>query len=243
MPFASDIRQFITPAALAIYLGTLGVPDWPGDNPIGSTIHNTFRPLPSQWLGRPTMFGMQQTYIQKGWTSGPHFYLCIGAPNPTNDGIWQMTSPVQPGTHAGACNPRRFGIELVGDFQVKAPSLPQQRLLLDVLTVLHGWASLDADLVGHRDCMADRTCPGDHLYVLLPNLRTQLAARLTQAGAYRARHTQAIFESPTPDGRVALNDQAEVHVGETVILDEIKNGWGHLANDIGFVPIGILEKL
>lgn len=241
--FTSDIRQFKTPRDLAAYLDTLPIPDWPGDHPRGSTYHNTYRPLPSQWFGASTMRSMQAGYIAKGWTAGPHFYLCLGSPNPQNDGIWQMTPPSVPGIHAGDCNVRRFGVEVVGDFQSVPPPLPLQQLLIDTLTVLHQWAKLGPDLVAHRDCMPVRTCPGDAFYALKSTLQQQLAARLLHAGPYRVRHPQAIFEAPAPDARVALMDQAEVHTGDTVIIDEVKAGWAHLANGVGFVPVGILERL
>lgn len=242
--FISDIRQFATPAAFAAYLAALPTPDWPGANPIGSTVHNTYRPLPSQWVGRASMDGMVETYIGKGWDRGPHYYFCIGAPNPAHDGIWQMTPPGIPGIHAGDCNAHRFGIENVGDFQATTPSAAQQALIVEGLAVLHTWAHLGADIVAHRDCMAGRTCPGQHLYDLMPTLKTRLAAQLHQAGPYRVHHTQAIFEAPAPNSTVASHDQAEVHPGDTVIIDEVAHGgWAHLANGLGFVPIGILEKL
>jgi N-acetyl-anhydromuramyl-L-alanine amidase AmpD len=60
---------------------------------------------------------------------------------------------------------------------------------------------------------------------------------------YRVRHPQAVFEAPRPDAKVALDDQAEVHAGDTVFINEIKMGWAHLANGLGFLPIGILEAL
>src|SRR4029079_16854231 len=82
MAFIADIRQFATPRDFALYLAALPLPDLPGGgNPPGTTIHNTYRPLPSQWSGRPSMDGMVTTYKAKGWDRGPHFYLCLGAPN------------------------------------------------------------------------------------------------------------------------------------------------------------------
>lgn len=244
MSFASDIRQFKNPAALAAYLQPLAIPDWPGEgNPRSTTVHNTYRPTEAQWLGRASMLGMQRDYIAKGWTAGPHFYLALGSPNPANDGIWQMTPPTQPGVHGVVCNATHFGVELVGDFQRNAPSLRQQALLIDTLVVLHHWAKLGPNFNMHRDCV-ERTCPGDAFYALKPRLLVQFAALMGQAGPYRVRHTQAIFEAPRPDGAVALADQAEVHAGDTVIIDEVAHGgWAHLQNGIGFVPVGVLEKL
>jgi hypothetical protein len=244
MSFISDIRQF-TLATFADYLASLPPPDWPGvGNPRGSTGHNTYIPTVAQWRGKASMESMIATYTAKSppWDRGPHFYLALGSPNPKNDGIWQMTPPTIPGIHGVTCNPSHFGIELVGNFQSRAPSLPQQQLLINVLVLLHTWAHIGAVFNMHRDCVA-RTCPGDAFYALKPQLIAQLAARLNHAGPYRVCHPQAIFEAPRPDARVALNDQAEVHTGDTVIIDEVKAGWAHLANHVGFVPLGILERL
>lgn len=239
MPFASINKQFTTPAAFSTWLATQPRPDWPH----ASTVHNTYRPLESQWVGAASMRSMQKTYEAKGWTSGPHCYLAVGCPRPTDAGIWVMTPPTQPGTHAGACNATHFGVELVGDFQSRPPSLPQQQLLVDTLVALHRWAGLGATIDAHRDCMTGRTCPGDALYALMPTLRMRVAQRLGQAGLYVARHTQAIFESPTPDGQVALNDTARLVEGVQVDIDEVKSGWAHLASGLGFVPVGVLSRL
>jgi len=179
-PFVADIRQFATVAQFAAYLATLPPPGW---RPIGSTTHNTYRPLASQWAGRPSMDSMVATYKAKAppWDRGPHFYFVVGAPNPKNDGIWQMTPPSVPGIHAGDCNAHRFGCELVGDYQASVPALALRQLYLDGLVVLHRWARIGPLLNAHRDCMPGRTCPGAALYALMPSLQAQLAARLGAA--------------------------------------------------------------
>lgn len=238
--FSSINRQFKTVADFTAYLATLAPPHWAH----GSTYHNTYRPLEGQWAGLVSMKSMQAAYAAKGWSSGPHCYLALGSPNPANDGVWVMTPPTEPGTHAGVCNATRFGIEVVGDFNARPPSLPQQQLLIDTLVALHRWAGLGPDLVAHRDCMADRTCPGDAFYALKPQLQLRLAARLVGAGRYMARHTQAVFEAPVPDSKVALNDTAHLVEGQAVDIDEVAHGgWAHLSSGLGFVPVGVLTKL
>jgi hypothetical protein len=244
MAFISDIQQFLTPAALAAHLDTLPRPDWPGEgNPRGSCFHNTYRPTAAQWRGRPTMDGMISTYIGKGWSSGPHYYLCLGAPNPKTDGIWQMTPPTMPGTHAGDCNGHLFGIEVVGDFQTSPPSLPLQLLLINTLVVLHRWAGLGVDLAAHRDCMPGRTCPGNAFYALKGTIEARLSARLNQAGTYRALAPMWVSETPTARGPIALRGAATVRAGEQIDVDEVKNDYAHLTNGVGFLPVGGLEKL
>jgi hypothetical protein len=250
--FVSDIRQFLTPHDLAQHLATLPPPDWPGDrNPSGSTIHNTYRPQPSQWLGRPSMDGMVTTYKGKGWDRGPHLYLCIGAPNPKHDGIWQMTPPGVPGIHAGDCNPHRFGVEVVGDFEATTPTAAQQDLIVETLAVMHAWAHIGPDILAHRDCMTGRTCPGDHMYALMPILRGRLAARLAPpppepnagAGLYQVLAPMWISETPGPHGPIALGGVAIVEAGELLRIDEVlPSGYGHIESGVGFVPMGGLRK-
>src|SRR6476469_1533450 len=118
MAFNAINRQFTSAAEFAAWLAVQPRPDWP----IGSVLHNTFRPTESQWAGLASMRSMQATYEAKGWTSGPHCYLAVGSPFAANDGIWVMTPPMDRGTHAGQCNATRWGIELVGDFAIKPPS-------------------------------------------------------------------------------------------------------------------------
>jgi hypothetical protein len=175
MPFNSEIRQFSDVIALAAYLGRLARPSW---GVRGSTYHNTYRPTEAQWRGLASMDSMQAGYEAKGWTAGPHFFLALHSPNPKHDGIWQMTPPMSAGVHGVTCNVTHFGIEVVGDFQAKAPSAAQQQLLIDVVATLHRWARLGAVLNAHRDCV-QRTCPGDAFYVIKPQLQQRLAQALT----------------------------------------------------------------
>lgn len=243
MAFASDIRQFRSATDLAAYLATLPVPSWPK----GSVYHNTYRPTEAQWNGAATMRNMEAEYIHRDWSAGPHFYLAFGSPDPRNDGIWQMTSPTLPGIHAGDCNKNRFGIEVVGDFARKVPSAAQQQLLIDTLAALHRWARIGPSLIAHRDCMANRTCPGDAFYALKSALQARLILALTAskgAGIYIARHPQAIFEAPAPDAQIALYDTAMILEGQEVDVDEVGHGgWGHLRSGLGFVPVGVLTKV
>ena len=63
------------------------------------------------------------------------------------------------------------------------------------------------------------------------------------AVSYRATAPMWISETPTPRGPIALQGQAIVWTGDTVIVDEVKNDYAHLANGVGFLPVGGLKKL
>lgn len=174
MAFAALNTQH-TPQSFASYLAAHAPPVWVK----GSCYHNTYKPTEADWRGEATMDAMQAHYVSLGWSSGPHLFLALDAPNPAHNGIWIMTPPTQPGTHAGDCNSGFFGVEVVGNFQAALPSAAQQDLLIDTLALLHRWARLGPVLVAHRDCMPGRTCPGDAFYALKPSLQRRLQSVLS----------------------------------------------------------------
>lgn len=60
---------------------------------------------------------------------------------------------------------------------------------------------------------------------------------------YRARFQQAVLEAPRADGAIALAGTAALNAGERIQIDEIRDdGWAHLSNGLGFVPVAILER-
>lgn len=243
MSFSADIRQFRTAAEFAAYLATLAKPNWIAKGkrigPVGSTAHNTYKPTEQQWNGRSTMFGMMEHYISLGWDSGPHVYLACHSPNPAHDGIWQMTPPTMPGTHAGSCNSTRFGVEVVGDFQSRPWSPKQYQLALETLTVLHRWAGIGPDINGHRDCMAGRTCPGDAAYAELPALRADLTKALKPTRMYQVIGVP-IYQRSDGTGPLA----GHLHDGDVVTIDATyPQGTGHLADGRGFIDLDALEAV
>lgn len=58
---------------------------------------------------------------------------------------------------------------------------------------------------------------------------------------YRVIAPMWISETPTPKGPVALQGLAVVMEGQTIEVDEVKNGYAHLTSGLGFLPIGGLE--
>jgi hypothetical protein len=175
MPFHNLKLHFSSVAAFAAWLSARPKPAW---KPSGSVFHNTYRPTEAQWAGLASMVSMQQTYESKGWDRGPHVYLALGSPLPANDGIWVMTSPDLPGIHAGDCNDERFGIEVVGDFAARPMTAAQIDLLADTAAALHRYAGCGPDIIAHRDCMVDRTCPGASAYAQKPRIQSELRARM-----------------------------------------------------------------
>ncbi len=167
-------RAFATPAAFAAWLQTEPRPAFA---PIGSTYHNTYRPHEPLWCGVASLRSMQAHYMtyQPPWDRGPHLFLAAGT---AHDGIFLMTPLQVPGIHAGPCNARRFGVEVVADWDATPPTPAQITLLVDTLALLHRWAGLGPDVVAHRDCMPGRTCPGRYGYALKDTVIAQLTAAL-----------------------------------------------------------------
>lgn len=100
-------------------------------------------------------------------------------------------------------------------------------------------------LIGHNEIspLSRANCPG-------PACDLAALARAANIRAYRALHTQAVFEAPDPRARVALGGTAEIPKGTVVGIDEIlPSGWAHIGHasevlgDVGFVPVGVLAAV
>lgn len=227
MAFDIQLMHWATVGAFTAYLAAIPRPTWCQ----GITNHNTFIPNEAQWRGMASMNSMRQTYVAKGWTSGPHLYLAAACPNPADAGIWQMTPITHQGTHAGACNRDHLGIENVGDFNDHPPSAAQYDLLLAVnRVILAHWGLTAADVNVHNECMAGRICPGQ--YLTGPQLRADLAAPALPT-AYRVLGTP-VWQRQDCTGQVAM------YLGPGVIepVDtHYPDGTAHLASGAGFIKI------
>jgi len=243
MPFDAQIRHFPTLADFTAYLDTVPRPAWCS----GATAHNTYIPNETQWRGMASMLSMRQTYIDKGWSAGPHLYLAAECTNPSDRGIWQMTPLAHPGVHAGPCNGARLGIENVADWEARPPTPAQYGLLLDVLTLVYARWKLPYPVNVHKECMPGRTCPGQYLNA--DQLRVDLADRLTPPILpYIVRGLPVYNDSQghTPSGRYLLP-------GSKVTIDRVAaqqpadyhEDFGHVADADGggFIDLNGAAKL
>lgn len=162
--FAIDIRQWKTVDEFTAHLKAHdpAIASWA----MGVVIHHTWRPLQSQWQGRTSIEGLKVFYENKTppWDAGPHLFICSGAPNPDDNGIWQMTPLNMIGVHAGVCNNTTWGIEVVGDYDNEQWSASTRSLVVGATAALLSWRSLSVtvdSLKGHRDCHSPKTCPGN----------------------------------------------------------------------------------
>jgi hypothetical protein len=180
MPFAIDIRQWKTVEEFANHLKAHNPNIVPWAQ--GVVLHHTWRPLQNQWKGRTSIEGLKAFYEQKTppWDAGPHLFICSGAPNPQDDGIWQMTPLNMIGVHAGSCNSHYWGIEVVGDYD-KAPwDEKTKNLVVGATGELLKWISASCNngtVIGHRNCGSNKTCPGSAIN--LDNVRSWVNAYLS----------------------------------------------------------------
>lgn len=169
--FASDIRQWSTPDAFNTHLLN-------HDPALCAwvrfvVVHHTVKPTPDTWSGLRTMQSLQRYYMKLGWTSGPHLFICHGAKNARDDGIFQLTPLNMPGTHAGLCNSRTIGIEVVGYYDAQPWSAPLSDMVCTTIAHFMDWQQMPSSaIVGHRNCNSPKTCPGTS--VSLPDVRSKV---------------------------------------------------------------------
>lgn len=113
---------------------------------------------------------------------------------------------VREGAHAQGFNEGSVGVVLIGDFDVAPPTAEALEATTDLLAWLSGRYDLDPTttlgavstggpatrfpegtevelhtIAGHRDTGSGTSCPGEHLYRLLPDIRASVAERLAEA--------------------------------------------------------------
>jgi hypothetical protein len=161
MTFRADIRQWPSVAAFEAHLShydALRTNYWTQK----IVLHHTVRPLPSGWRGIQSMRNLRTYYRDTmRWDSGPHLFVCHGAPDPDDNGIFQLTALNEQATHSNNCNRDGIAIEVVGRYDA-VPWPPQLRaLVLGTVRALLHWRRLPVSaVVGHRDCGSLKTCPG-----------------------------------------------------------------------------------
>lgn len=162
MTFAIDIRHWKDAAGLREHLTHYdpAIAPWAS----GVTIHHTVSPTIVQWKGRASIESMAAYYEHtNGWSAGPHLFVCAGARNASDDGIWQMTPLNMPGVHAGVCNAHLWGIEVVGYYDRVRWSTKTAELAYGAAAALLAWRDIVVSkqtVKGHRECKSLKTCPG-----------------------------------------------------------------------------------
>lgn len=195
MTFAFDLRHWRTAADLREHLTHYdpAICNWVQ----GITWHHTVIPTASQWQGAASVVGIKNFYIQAyAWDAGPHLFLVAGAPDPAHDGIWQATPLHMRGIHAGRCNADHWGMEIVGNYDTAPWPDAVRDLVFGATDALFDWRGLDVTattVMGHRECLNNKTCPGAAI-----NMDAMRAA----FAAYRSQSQQATTETPTDQSTI-----------------------------------------
>jgi hypothetical protein len=258
--FSWSTRSFPSVAAFVAYLATLPPPRWAQ----GVAIHHTWSPDVQQWAGARTMAGLARYYQfdvrnpdgSRGWSSGPHLFI---APDGV---IWQGTPVTTPGTHAGTYNRLFWGIEVVGNYDVKPWSTPTAEAAFGAATALLRWKGITTigmgSVRGHRETGSSKTCPGKQIN--MDAVRAELWKRLTQRPTTTYRVRAPLATDPADDfaavregrGRsypIALAGTARLSPGTLIEVDDVTDGWAHIAKsspvygDVGFVAASLLERV
>ena len=158
--FAKEMIHFPNVTDFEKYLSDIVKPEWTKT----LVIHHTWKPVESDWNGMSTMKGIKNYYEKLGWDSGPHLFVCIGSPDAKNDGIWLMSNLEEKGIHANECNSVSWGLEIVGNYDVKPWSDKLKKYLYELFPVILKKLEITSvtmkNLKGHRECNSPKTCPG-----------------------------------------------------------------------------------
>ena len=161
MSFVADVRQWKSVVEFTAHLAVHNPAIAPWAH--GVVLHHTWAPTMGQWRGAMTMRSMQRYYQRLGWDRGPHLFIAVGAQNPDDDGIWQMTPLNERGIHAGTANSWAWGIEVVGNYDVQSWSPAMADMVRGATLALMNWRSIGVSrltLIGHREVPSPKTCPG-----------------------------------------------------------------------------------
>lgn len=250
--FSWDGRHIPTIESFKNYLVGLQAPYWFK----GVAIHHTWRPTIAQWQGEITMNGLKKYYrddviwrdgngtLQYGWSAAPNIF---NAP----DGIWIGTPVNMQGVHSGAFNSSFIGIETVGDFDVMPMPDKTRHDLFEVIIALFQWKGIQTvsiDTVrGHRECGSPKSCPGK--CVDMNQLRRDLGLALHAANSPAdGIQRWQITREPCPVrisrnilASKALGNTAQLPVGQIIDVDDVTDGWLHLAKTNSFRDLGFIQ--
>lgn len=117
-------------------------------------LHHTHSTIEEWEKGERSVLYYKKFYEEKGWESGPHFFI---SPN----GVWLFTDINTEGAHANDGNKGSVGIEMVGRYNTKLPSGEILRNTKFVLRMLTNKLNLSIDDIHfHRKYNPKKFCPG-----------------------------------------------------------------------------------
>ncbi|GMU52860.1 MAG: hypothetical protein AMXMBFR33_20060 [Candidatus Xenobia bacterium] len=136
------------------------------------TVHHEARPAPERMTleqGKARMREIQAQHQAQGWSDVGYHYVIDRAGR-----IYSARTLFGPGAHVAGRNTGNLGICLMGALHQQPPTLAQVESLIDLMAWFCHRLSISPDQIqGHRDHLATE-CPGEHLYRMLPEIRTQV---------------------------------------------------------------------
>lgn len=172
----------------------------------------------------------------------------IGILRDERDELWHSANTTGNRTHLAIHIP-------IGGAQTPTPA--QWRActdLFDALITRHNWPGRQV-ILGHRewprsDGKPQKSCPGPILFRLLQQWRGQLGTPATYRVAYDGTRVRQGAGQQYP---VALEGTAVLPRGAEIVVDAIVDGtapagsadrrWAHLASQIGFVHLSLVERV
>lgn len=147
--------------------------------PNAIVLHHTWKPDQAAYKGANTIRGIQRYHqTDNKWTDIGYHYL-IGP-----EGIIYQGRPDNViGSHA-VPNTNKIGISVVGDYDPgKDRFTPESyEALVSLMTWLTATYGISTnEFYGHRD-FSPKTCPGDSIYSRMPEIKREVARRLSLAG-------------------------------------------------------------
>lgn len=183
------------------YLATLKWTDW---SPQGITLHNTAAPTLKQWAesgpAHDARIRNLQSYYESelGWHAGPHFFV-------SRNWINWFSNPLLPGVHSRCFNATRFGIEMVGDYNVEEFNSGDGAMVRDNSVFLtaalnNRFGFKPEALTFHVECKQDNhDCPGRK--VVKAEVIAAVKAEMARQSSAGATHTviEPALQTPAPE--------------------------------------------
>jgi hypothetical protein len=147
-----------------------------------------------------------------GWSdTGQHFTISRGgyAMEGRHNSLAKLTagSGMVVGAHCPGQNDKAIGIENEGLYTSVAPPAALYDKLVDMCAyICQQYGIAATQIYGHRDFLATQ-CPGDVLYGMLPQLRTDVAAKLTPSWSTVIDNTSGGFRASANWGTSTFSTQ------------------------------------
>lgn len=139
--------------------------------PYRITIHHAYVPTIALFQGDSTIKDIQNYHIKVRQFIDIAYHYII-APN---DIVYECRPVDVYGAHVKGNNFGNIGIMFVGDFDKEDVPESMFNICIELCTQLSKKYYMEIeDIKGHRDYTLDKTCPGENLYKMLPELRKKI---------------------------------------------------------------------